>query len=61
LGKKWTCKRGHGMFFLTTRDGRDFCEYILGYRMNESVESNVLYCGDLPEGREIPPEFQRTQ
>jgi len=47
------------MFFLSTRDGKDFCEFILGYKMNESVESNILYCGDLPEGREIPADFKK--
>jgi len=59
LSKSWKCKRGHGAFFLSLRDGKDFCEYILGYRMEGDSDTKVLYCGDLPIEKPFPGEFQK--
>jgi len=47
------------MFHLTTRNDQDFCDFILGYKMVGDSGTSVLYCGDLPEGRTIPAEYQR--
>jgi len=57
--KKYECKRGHGAFFLTVKNDKDFCEYILGYKMVGDGGTNVLYCGDLPINQEVPKGFQK--